>query len=72
MVGMVWVIELHELAEAVFGVGDLAGMGEDLVRCGYGVWVDGLRPVVYESFIPFGRWKGILDSGIWPSSASRK
>jgi hypothetical protein len=72
MVGVVWVIELHELAEAVFGVGGLAGMGEDLVRRGYSVGMNGLRPVVYESFIPFGRWRGVLDSGIWPPSASRK
>ena len=33
MVGVVWVIEFYEVAEAGFDVGGPAGMREDLVRC---------------------------------------
>ena len=33
MVGVVWVVELYEFAEAGFGVGSAAGVGEDLVGC---------------------------------------
>jgi len=33
MFGVVWVVELHELAEARFAVGGTAGVGEDLVGC---------------------------------------